>query len=105
MEFHKETTPIARKQHKCDLCDQTIETKSRYHRQTGKYQGDFFDRCLHIHCNKIIKEFISEQSDNEYDVNWVIYYLIEKYCHGCPEWDGCFVNQLLCDKILKNYVR
>ena len=49
-DFYRERFPIAKKEHKCDCCFETINPGERYSRETGKYDGDFFDRVLCIPC-------------------------------------------------------
>lgn len=50
MEFWNETTPVARVQHKCDACGQTIEAGQPYSRMAGKFDGDFFTVKQHVEC-------------------------------------------------------
>ena len=50
MEFWNETTPVAKKQHKCDACRQIIAVGTRYARMAGKYAGDFFTVIQHQEC-------------------------------------------------------
>ena len=40
LEFYTDKVYTAKKVHKCDLCNQEIIIGEKYHRQSGKYEGD-----------------------------------------------------------------
>ena len=42
MEFYNDAVHKATKNHKCDLCCHLIPKGQKYHRQSEKYDGDFF---------------------------------------------------------------
>ena len=103
MEFYTDNVYKARKVHKCDLCNQEIIIGEKYHRQSGKYEGDFFDRCIHEHCNNIITAFCKENKENEYDEWSIKDWLSDLYCYGCEKKEECEVNILQCDLILEHF--
>ena len=103
LEFYTDVVRKARKVHKCNLCYQSILAGEQYHRQSGKYEGEFFDRCIHEHCNSIISAFCKENNEQEYSEDWIIDWLGYKYCYGCEHGEDCKVNILQCEKILKNF--
>lgn len=74
-------------------------------RQSGKYEGDLFDRCLHIHCNNIIAEFCKEHNENEYSHDWIVDWLSDLYCYGCGqnEDDNCEIKVLQCNCVIRNF--
>ena len=42
--------PVARKTHRCAWCLQAIEPGTKYHRQKGKYDGDWMNWAAHLPC-------------------------------------------------------
>ncbi len=103
MEFYNDATHKATKNYKCDLCRHLIPKGQKYHRQSGKYDGDFFDRCLHTHCNNIISTYCSEERESEYSPDWIADWLSDKYCYGCENKDDCEINILQCETIIKDF--
>jgi len=104
MEFFTDKIHKARKVHKCELCCQKISIGENYHRQSGKYEGDFFDRCLHDHCENIISTFCSENHESEYSPDWIVDWLSDLYCHSCEQKEDCEVEILQCKLILNNFI-
>lgn len=103
MEFYTENIHSARKEHRCALCRAKIHVGEKYLRRSGKYQGDFFDDCLHLHCNKIIAKFCKEQKDNEWEAGWIEEWLIDKYCDNCEIGEPCMFRPSICELIIKEY--
>ncbi len=105
MEFYTDSIHKARKEHKCMLCQQPILKGEKYHRQSGKYCGDFFDRCLHMHCNTMITEYVDAKDEYEFDADWVTEWLRDLYCYDCKDEEECTVETLTCEKIIKDFSR
>lgn len=107
MEFWNETlVKKSKKSHKCDLCGGEIPVGSRYVRQNGKYDGEFFDRSLHPWCENAIHAYCDSAGDNEYDQWDVVDFLRETVCSDCPEDEpGCPYPALRCPKVTKRYGR
>lgn len=79
MEFYTEMEVKARKPHRCHICGDEIPIGAMYSRESGKYDGEFFDRCTCNDCYTHRNEYCSEV-DNEYDVWAISDYLQEEYC-------------------------
>ncbi|MFY9380403.1 MAG: hypothetical protein WAP07_09270, partial [Acutalibacteraceae bacterium] len=94
MEFYNDVVHKATKNHKCDLCCHLIPKGQKYHRQSGKYDGDFFDRCLHTHCNNIISTYCRENDEQEYDEWSIKDWLSDSYCYYCEQKEDCEINIL-----------
>ena len=107
MEFYSSSEHKARKPHKCHLCGQGIVVGEKYQREKGKYDGYFFDRCSHLHCAKMIAEYLSERQEQEYDAEFITAWLGETYCynrsHSCENLDSCFIDLLRCEKIISTF--
>ena len=103
LEFYNHKYHIAREEHTCEFCKNTIKKKEKYSREGGKYEGKIFDRCLCLVCDKILQEFGDENSDEEF--NWwnVSDWLREKRCHYCKDSNDCGVQPQRCEKIRKEY--
>lgn len=67
LEFSNSAYPKARKEYKCDLCNQIIHKGEIYHRWSGKYDGNMFDDKYHVICQKIINEYCYVMGEGEYD--------------------------------------
>lgn len=52
-EFCNESDPIARKDHECCECWRTIPKGEKYHRISGKWDGDFTTHCQCAQCHEI----------------------------------------------------
>lgn len=52
----KESHPIARKEHLCELCGCKINKGQKYHRQTNVYDGRVYDWIEHEECCQIVSE-------------------------------------------------
>lgn len=105
MEFYNDAVHKATKNHKCDLCCHLIPKGQKYHRQSGKYEGEFFDRCIHEHCNNIITAFCKENNEveNEYSPDWIVDWLSDNHCYSCEKKEECEVNIFQCDLILEHF--
>ena len=68
----KNKLPIARKEHKCDLCGETIHKGETYHRQTNVYEGDVYDWIEHLDCRDVASEcglyWLDECADDGLDM-------------------------------------
>lgn len=104
LEFYTDIIHTARKEHRCEFCNQKILAGEKYHRQSGKYEGEFFDRCLHMTCDNMISKYCEEE--NEYaDISYdgVIDWLRDKHCYDCSEEEECSISMFECKKITNNY--
>ena len=52
----KESNPIARKEHICELCGCKIKKGHKYYRQTNIYDGCIYDWIEHDECHQIASE-------------------------------------------------
>lgn len=95
----------SKKSHKCQLCGGEIPAGSEYVRQNGKFDGEFFDRCLHPWCCSAIEKYCQATGDNEYDDWAVLDYVQEEVCTACPEYEGgcCVKRVMTCEKVITKY--
>jgi len=52
-----DTYPIARKEHICCECNETIKPGEKYNVYTGVYDGDFFTKKTCLICDRIRNDF------------------------------------------------
>ena len=52
----KESHPIARKEHICELCGGKINKGQKYYRQTNIYDGCIYEWIEHEECNQVSSE-------------------------------------------------
>lgn len=52
----KDSHPIARKEHICELCGCTINKGQKYHRQINVFDGRIYDWIEHEECGQIASE-------------------------------------------------
>lgn len=101
MEFYTDIIHKAKKIHECELCHQEISINEKYHRQSGKYDNDFFDRCLHVRCNNMISTYCMQHNENEYNYWSIMDWLSNLYCYDCEHKEKCINSVLTCKKIIK----
>jgi hypothetical protein len=56
MERLSDSTPTARKEHKCNFCGGIIGVGEKYERQTNKHDGDIYTWKSHFKCSLIASE-------------------------------------------------
>lgn len=103
MEFYSSSNHKARKPHKCHLCRQEIAAGEKYQHESGKYDGDTFDRRSHIRCAAIITAYLSETQEQEYDADWIVDWITDACCRSCENWDSCEGDPIRCEKILTKF--
>ena len=64
-----QTTPTARKPHRCDWCGEMILKGEKYSRWTGVYEGDFVSSVMHVECQDAYFKAWSED-DEGYEYHW-----------------------------------
>ena len=57
------TRPVAKKAHRCDVCQVEIPAGTRYARWSGRYDGDFFTCTVHEPCRAAANEAHSGYDD------------------------------------------
>lgn len=85
MEFYTSNKVKARKVHVCEMCGGQINPGEEYQRESGKYDGEFFDRKLHLDCLSVLEEYCSNV-DTEFTYEDVYEYWVETYCHSCKHF-------------------
>ena len=107
MEFYNHThVKASRKPHRCHICECEIPAGSRYHREKGKYDGEFFDRCTCEPCNRARDEYLSFYEVQEYDTDGVNFIAQEAVCYDCPEIENCRIPiTLSCPTIRAHYAQ
>lgn len=60
------STPIARKEHICNLCGCIIPKDEKYRRQTNVYDGSVYDFVCHCDCDEVASQ-LNMYSDCDYD--------------------------------------
>ena len=62
----KDSHPIARKEHICELCGCKINKGQKYYRQTNVYDGRIYDWIEHEECGQIASELVVyDECDDE----------------------------------------
>ena len=105
LEFYNNTKiSKSRKEHTCNLCLGEIKVGDAYRRESGKFDGEFFDSCLHVHCNNMIQRFVSENHCIEYTYDEIYDWLRDTYCHDCEYYEDCEMSLYKCEKIIKDFM-
>lgn len=104
LEFYNDKVFYAQKEYKCEFCNQKIKEGEKYHRQSGKYDGDFFVRKLHMVCDNMISTYCKEEKECE-DISYdgVIEWLRDKHCYDCLDEEECSISMFECKKIIDDY--
>lgn len=106
MEFYSENKRIAKKDYTCSLCYGKIKAGEKYFRETGKWDGEFFSRAMHIQCHMMVDEYCAEV-EPEYTNDDVQDYFLDEYCSQCESADetiaenGCENSIYTCPKIFE----
>jgi len=104
LEFYKSTSPKARKEYKCDLCNQLIHKDEVYYRYSGKYDGEMFDYKYHLACQTLINAYCDENDDTEYDNDSIQDWLHDKFCFDCNQKrESCKQIEYSCPIIQSYY--
>ena len=62
-EFYETKRPRAKKEHKCEDCGEVIKIGETYRRDSGKFDGDFFDIITCNLCDEIRQAFTCADYD------------------------------------------
>lgn len=108
MEFYTVTyVKSARKSHICHICGTEIKAGNGYHRESGLWEGDFFDRCTCPVCYAVREEYLSKALENEYDEWSIIDHVCGGFCSDKCRDDHDEVctrpNPLLCPRVREYY--
>lgn len=95
------STPIARKEHRCDYCGGIIHKGERYERQTNKYDGQLYTWKCHTHCACLasdIEPWDEGISDEDFR-NWIDEFVYDNHYDNnlddiAIEWQGKSYEEL-----------
>lgn len=102
MEFYTEKHPIARKVHKCHICGSPISVGEQYSRESGKFEGDFFDRSTCQVCWGIRQADVAENSSELYDTYSLIDFVESGFCSGCDNRVSC-ESIFICQRVVGHF--
>lgn len=83
MEFYNRRTPVSRKERTCEMCGQKIMPGERYSSESGKFDGDFFARDLHLDCLQVLHDYLRAEEVNEFTYPDIYYWWRETQCTNC----------------------
>lgn len=89
--FGKANHHTAKKEHKCDLCGETINIGEKYYRYVSLYDGRFYDNKYHEECITAINKYCKELDYDEYTEDSVNDWIYGKVCDN-HECDYCPYN-------------
>lgn len=106
LEFYSSEFRKAAKQHTCHICGISIQPGEKYCRESGKYDGDFFDRCTCRVCNNVRDNFFRTSVEAEYDLWEISDCAVSEVCISCPHYQfdcGLSKSPLRCSQVRKHY--
>ena len=104
MEFYTENhIKRSRKPHQCHICKCEIPVGSSYYRESGMYEGEFFDRCTCKPCAQIRSDYMSFYEIQEYNTEGICIYAQDGVCHDCPQFETCIEDPLACPTVKAHY--
>lgn len=69
METIRKMNPVAKKEHKCDFCGDTIHIGERYNRQTNVSDGIIYDWVCHEECLNVTSMLDMDEYDDGYGIS------------------------------------
>ena len=108
----KDSHPIARKEHICELCGCKINKGQKYYRQTNVFDGRIYDWIEHEECGQIVSELdMFGECDSDEDLSTDLYKeIIDDYIYRehydditgdiAEDWQGLTRYEEIC-KILQ----
>ena len=116
-EFYRESKPIAKNEHKCDLCCRNINKGEEYIRITCKCTGeDLFTLKLHLTCHDLVQRYTKTLDWNDYwNEDDVINSIHDRVCCDCEHLKDCkymykgdgtfnYREVCLCHKVISSYL-
>ena len=104
--FKEEQIKAARFKHRCDLCGTFIAAGESYFRQSGKFEGEFFNSVLHERCKEVVGKYCRDCSDDGgWDSDDVYDWIRDDECTECELYDDCDLNILQCDKAVGGFLK
>lgn len=99
---------IAKKQHKCSLCDGVIEKGEQYTRTVvGGGSVGFCDDKYHSKCYELVERYCRKLDADDYLELWyVIDDVMENVCSSCEKNTMCDLKSATitnCDRVQKQY--
>lgn len=83
MEFYDRRFRKAKKEHRCEMCHKTIEVGEEYCNETGKYDGDFFERKMHSNCFNMFQMMLDDMGDYEFTWDCFSDWWMDNKCSVC----------------------
>ena len=108
-EFFSERLLKSQKEHICEMCNKKINLGNYYYRESGKWDGGFFSRALHVQCHLMEVDYCTEV-DCEFSWDDIVDYIAAEYCSVCEHspqredeegWTECKDDIYTCPTILK----
>lgn len=108
----KDSHPIARKEHLCELCGCKINKGQKYYRQTNIFDGCIYDWIEHEECRKIASELdMYDECDSDEGLSTDCFKeILDDYIHRehhnditddiAEDWQGLTIYEAVC-KILE----
>ena len=98
--MHKTSQIKARIHHTCTLCEELIPAESKYERQIGRFDGEFFCHKFHLSCAQLIDDYCDHYQESEYTFDAVLEWIADRWCYACEDRDVCRLSVPRCSVVL-----